>query len=335
LSLVAGWILGKIIEKIDWTKVKKFFKEVLGPLLLVGGGMMFGAPVLGLAAGGLAFGLARGATLAGIGTGIWGFFARIGSAFVITIATPIIIALIVIPPLVAFIMLVINNSAYMIPPIPVGGSIIHIPPGGNLTTCDPNTTGEDITDRLAGSMQSGSVYLLPDSLTSRQEGICMDPTMIILHTSGGFDNDDGNTRTYETLVQNDLSCQIATDTNETILMLSFFERQVEYSWCANDLNNGGVSIEMAGECQGSGCAPVSKCSPGTDLTYTPNGPHPCAPLEDLAFSAICKVMQEYKIPWTQVFQHEASNGSHTDPIGDEWVDKFIIRLKDNCVVNMN
>ena len=118
-------------------------------------------------------------------------------------------------------------------------------------------------------------------------------------------------------------------------MLSFFETQVEYSWCANDLNNGGVSIEMAGECQGGGCAPVSKCSPGTDLTYTPDGPHPCPPLEDLAFSAICKVMQEYKIPWTQVFQHEASNGSHTDPVGDEWVDKFIIRLKDNCVVDMN
>ena len=107
LSFVAGWILGKIIEKIDWTKVKKFFKEVLGPLLLVGGGIMFGAPVLGLAAGGLAFGVARGATLAGIGAGIWGFFGAIGSAFIISISTPIIITLLVLPPLVAFIMLML------------------------------------------------------------------------------------------------------------------------------------------------------------------------------------------------------------------------------------
>jgi murein DD-endopeptidase MepM/ murein hydrolase activator NlpD len=119
IAAAVGWLVGevfgKLIEKYG-PQIKKFFKEVLGPLLLVGGGMMFGAPVLGLAAGGLAFGLARGATLAGIGSGIWGFFARIGSAFVITIATPIIIALLVIPPLVAFIMLVINNSAYMVPP---------------------------------------------------------------------------------------------------------------------------------------------------------------------------------------------------------------------------
>lgn len=125
LSLVAGWILGKIIEKIDWTKVKKFFKEVLGPLLLVGGGIMFGAPVLGLVAGGLAFGVARGLTLAGIGFGIWNFFRALGRAFAITIATPIIVTLLVLPPLVAFIMLVINTGAYLVPKASISGKSVN------------------------------------------------------------------------------------------------------------------------------------------------------------------------------------------------------------------
>lgn len=116
LSAIAGIIVGEIIKKIDWGKVKKFFSEVVGPLLLVGGGVMFGAPALGLAAGGFAFGAARGLTMAAVGAGIFRFFKILGGAFVTTIATPIIVTLLVLPPLVAFIMLVINNSAYMVPP---------------------------------------------------------------------------------------------------------------------------------------------------------------------------------------------------------------------------
>jgi len=233
------------------------------------------------------------------------------------------------PIIVYFILFIINSGAYIVPPSPAGFG--GFPPGGNLTKCNPDETGAEITEQLAASMESGSVRFLPDSLGSRMNGLCMTPTMIVLHTSGGYDNDDGNSRTYETLVSSDLSCQMATDTNDTILMLSFFEKQVEYPWCANNLDAGGVSIEMAGECQ-AGCAQIAKCSPNTSLTYTPTGPHPCPNLENLAFSAICKVMQKYKIPWSQVFQHEASNGTHDDPIGDEWVDKFILRLKNNCQI---
>ena len=66
--------------------------------------------------GGLLFGVARGATLAGIGVGIFNLFGIIGRSIGIAIATPVIVTLLVLPPLVAFIMLVINNSAYVVPP---------------------------------------------------------------------------------------------------------------------------------------------------------------------------------------------------------------------------
>lgn len=145
IAAAVGWLVGevfgKLIEKYG-PQIKKFFKEVLGPLLLVGGGIMFGAPVLGLAAGGLAFGFARGATLAGIGAGIWGFFGAIGSAFVMTIATPIIITLLVLPPLVAFIMLVINTGAYLVPPDPKSmGLNIDNPYMLVTKKADPDTMG--------------------------------------------------------------------------------------------------------------------------------------------------------------------------------------------------
>ena len=335
IGLVVGYVVGKIVEKLP--QIKKWFQEN-GPVLagVAGlGGLALGGP----AVGGLVLfgGLAATGSLGVFAAGAFGVLGFIGRSIGIAIATPVIVTLLILPPLVAFIMLVINNSAYVVPPTPVGKSIIHIPPGGNMTKCNPEETGDDITEQLAGSITAGSVQLLPNSTASRQEGLCITPTMVVLHTSGGYDNDDGNTQTYNTLVQrqNEASCQMATDTNDTILMLNFFEKKVENAWCQDNLNAGGVGIEFAGECQGSGCAQVSKCSPNTNLTFTPNGPHPCEPEEDLGFDAVCKVMQKYGIPWTQVFQHEQSSGTHTDPIGDEWSDQFILRLKNNCTIKPN
>ena len=337
-GLIGGEAISKLFSKLKvwWTKNKDNIAPTVAFLGLVG--MVFGGGPLRIISTGIAltFGgiaLASGGMRA-IGAGIagtWFILRKLLGSIVVEIGLATIIILVSIPPLVALIMFIINSGAYMVPPAPVGSAIIHIPSGGNLTKCNPSETGEDITHKLASSIRSGSVKYLPNSLGSRQDGICMTPTMIILHTSGGYDNDDGNVRTFETLVQRNVSCQLATDTDDTIFMLSFFEKQVEFAWCADNLNAGGISTEMAGECQKS-CAPISKCSPNMSLTYTPNGPHPCTPLEDLSFDAVCKIMKQYKIPWSQVFQHEASSGTHTDPIGNEWVDKFILRLKSNCSI---
>jgi hypothetical protein len=116
LSLIGGYLFGKLLEKVNWAKVKKFMGEYVLPVAVGGGLVMFGAPVAGLVAGGLLFGVARGATLASITAGAFGVLGFIGSSIGIAIATPVIITILVIPPLVAFIMLVINNSAYVVPP---------------------------------------------------------------------------------------------------------------------------------------------------------------------------------------------------------------------------
>ena len=116
IGAVVGYLFGKIIEKINWPKVKKFFSQYVLPVAVGGGLIMFGAPLAGLIAGGLLFGVARGATLAGIGVGMFNLFGFIGRSVGIAIATPVIVTLLIIPPLVAFIMLVINNSAYVVPP---------------------------------------------------------------------------------------------------------------------------------------------------------------------------------------------------------------------------
>ena len=116
IGTALGAVFGKILEKVNWAKVKKFVGEYVLPVAVGGGLVMFGAPVAGLVAGVLLFGVARGATLASITAGAFGVLGFIGSSIGIAIATPVIITILVIPPLVAFIMLVINNSAYVVPP---------------------------------------------------------------------------------------------------------------------------------------------------------------------------------------------------------------------------
>ena len=58
----------------------------------------------------------RTGSLATFATGAFGVLGFIGRSVGIAIATPVIVTLLVLPPLVAFIMLVINNSAYVVPP---------------------------------------------------------------------------------------------------------------------------------------------------------------------------------------------------------------------------
>lgn len=119
IGIAVGWFVGKLIEKINWPKVKKWFQEN-GPVLAGVAGL--GALALGgPAVGGLVLlgGLAATGTLGAFATGAFGVLGFIGRSVGIAIATPVIVTLLVLPPLVAFIMLVINNSAYVVPPSPL------------------------------------------------------------------------------------------------------------------------------------------------------------------------------------------------------------------------
>jgi len=103
-------------KMINWPKIKQWFidnKEVFVGLG-AGAGLLIGGPVAGLVTGGLL--MAATGTLGAFAMGAFGVFGFIGRSIGIAIATPVIITLLVLPPLVAFIMLVINNSAYVVPP---------------------------------------------------------------------------------------------------------------------------------------------------------------------------------------------------------------------------
>lgn len=140
IGTAIGALIGKLLEKIDWAKVKGWLKDN-GPIVLLGGGLLLGGPAwgIGLGLGGLA--LAGKFTALGIARGTWRFFRRIGTFFLITIGAPIIVTLIVLPPIIAFIMFVINSGAYIVPPKPVAESGFSPGTGGYECREDRITTG--------------------------------------------------------------------------------------------------------------------------------------------------------------------------------------------------
>ena len=108
LSLIGGWLLGKIIEKIPWKKVLPWIVGI--PVFVMV------SPVAGVAAGLGTFWLLSGLPLKAASFQIGSFFARIGASMAITIGTPIVVAIIVFPILVAIILFIINSGAYIVPP---------------------------------------------------------------------------------------------------------------------------------------------------------------------------------------------------------------------------
>jgi hypothetical protein len=114
-TLVTAAIMA-IGKAINWPKVKKWFRDnkMLFGLGASLGVMGFFGPTAGLVAG-LGF-LGLSGSLGAFAMGAFGVFGFIGRSIGIAIATPVIVTLLVLPPLVAFIMLVINNSAYVVPP---------------------------------------------------------------------------------------------------------------------------------------------------------------------------------------------------------------------------
>jgi hypothetical protein len=323
ISRIAGRATEKVVDFVD--KHKK--EVVIGSVIVFG----FASGANALALTGI---LALSFVL------FWGSIAAIlGSIIVFILAVFSSFAI-----LIALILFIINSGAYVVPPGGFGpqqggpGAIIP-PPGGNVGSCIPADAGADITNQLAQRIQNGVVNLLPASNGAMVQNLCITPTMIILHSSSGYDNDNGNNAVYSTLVSRNLACQLASDTNDVYLMQHFYENQVQFAWCANSWNTYGVSIEISGECQDSGgrlCARnYSACQVGNDsypYIFSDPPPHPCPNENDLTVSAVCEVMKQYHIPWTQIFTHDdVPNQSHTDPVGKAWVyNYFIPRVRNAC-----
>lgn len=109
--------LGKLIKELG-PKIKKWLSDNAPALIGIGAvGLLLGNPLfVGLGIVSISAGLLSGASLAKMGARTAFFFGRIGASMAITIATPVIVALIVFPILVAIILFIINSGAYIIPP---------------------------------------------------------------------------------------------------------------------------------------------------------------------------------------------------------------------------
>lgn len=118
LAFIGTEILGKIIEKIPWDKVKKYSAYLIG-LVMGLGSLVIAGPLAGALVGLGSFGIAtiaKGGSLGQIGAGFGRFFSSIGSFLVGSIAMPVLIALLVFPVIVALILFIINSGAYIVPP---------------------------------------------------------------------------------------------------------------------------------------------------------------------------------------------------------------------------
>lgn len=318
-----GTVFGKIVEKIPWGKIKKAVPIVLGTLAAlvtfrfvgVWGALAIGAgtavvPVF--LAGGL-----RGLTLSGAVMTGWGVLGAVVKGVFGVVGIPTLVIFTVFPLLVALILFIINSGAYVVPPW--GGERGSTPPigGGLVSSCKQSSeTGPDITEQLANSIRNGRVVLLPETVWGRRDGICITPTMIVMHWSGGTnDNPNGNDRTYGTLVARGLSCQLGVDTDDVWLMEKFFEKQVEFPACASEWNTFSISNEMAGR------------------YFTANPPPPNLEELELTYNVTCKVMKQYNIPWSQIYGHyqvPSARTSKTDP-GKDFLEKvFIPEIKKRC-----
>jgi hypothetical protein len=120
IAFIATEVVGKIIKKIPWGKVKKYASFVVGVVLGIGAYAIAG-PIAGITVGFGSYGLTSIATggtagLKGAGTSIGNFFTALGGIVFTSIGMPILVTLLVFPVIVALILFIINSGAYIVPP---------------------------------------------------------------------------------------------------------------------------------------------------------------------------------------------------------------------------
>ena len=120
IGAAIGWLAGKAIQPLlNWVKKHQEDLKIVGLLMLGGGLIMQSLPLMVF--GGLIFAplaLRTGVSMAGIAARTTFLFGRIGASVAITIGTPIIVAIVVFPILIAIILFIINSGAYIVPPGP-------------------------------------------------------------------------------------------------------------------------------------------------------------------------------------------------------------------------
>lgn len=119
LGLAFTWIVKQVSKIIPWDKIKKFFSDyggVIGVGLLGGGYIIGSAPVMVASIPFLYASWAGVRSFSRFGRNIGNGFKVLGTALLVRIGTPILVAIIILPVIVAFILFIINSGAYIVPP---------------------------------------------------------------------------------------------------------------------------------------------------------------------------------------------------------------------------
>lgn len=118
LGWLGGTVFGKILDKINWKKLKEY-SLAIAAIPVIGAGILFGIPALILAGGVMGaagLGLGAGMTIPGMLASVGGLFGAIFTATLGAIGIPILVTLLTFPVVVALILFIINSGAYIVPP---------------------------------------------------------------------------------------------------------------------------------------------------------------------------------------------------------------------------
>lgn len=198
VGTIVGWLGGellvKIAEKIPWKKIKEYGVAILAlPVIL--GGLVFKVPLItigGLGLGAVGLGAASGLTLNRFFRRAGDVLAAVGTAILIRVATPVIVALLVLPVVVALILFIINSGAYIVPQGPLsfnaGQTIISPyidvqkvanPPGPFQNSNLPLTVQYQITIKAKKGPLTNINFLPTCNVTKKSgSGVCPPETAV-------------------------------------------------------------------------------------------------------------------------------------------------------------
>jgi hypothetical protein len=178
---------------------------------------------------------------------------------------------------------------------------IGSPPQGPIVDCP---------DSGAEIMVSAGGYPVQKILLTRgRPGGCIVPTMIIIHWSGGWSNNDV---TRQVLENRNRSCHIGTDQNGSVQQwMQHWEKKAEFGWCAGPNGNPyGVNNEMVG-------------------AWFDTNPPPDAEFKS-AVNSTCWYMRQYNIPASQIYGHYELQAGKSDPGKDFLQNRFIPAVINQC-----
>lgn len=117
IGAAIGWIAGKVLGGVvKWLKKHKEDVKIFGAVVLGAGVFVQSIPLMIIGTVVVVPTFIAVGGLAGVGTRILLFGRAIGKSAVITISTPVLVAIVVFPIIVAFTLFIINSGAYLVPP---------------------------------------------------------------------------------------------------------------------------------------------------------------------------------------------------------------------------